>query len=185
LAENDVISPRFGFLAGELSLFRNVERVNSIYRESRDYEKVFTSDRCWNFCEFGFFRDRTVESMTHVMKRAAADGRVRLFSEDMLRTDRKLRGRPFRYYWQQGKLADLDSGENLLLYHFLDRKKSEAFDVPPMPESLPHGFVVTELGVEFMQQPLPVPRRRLGHWLGRLGKSARRWKRRLSVGRGG
>lgn len=161
LARYDVISCRAGFLAGEFTVLRNTTSTNRLFRESADFEKVFTSDKGYAFDEYGFFKDRKIDSMTHIVLREAARGRLRLYWDDMLRTDRKIKGRPFRYFWKQGQLIDTHTHEELLLYHFLDLKKEESFTAPQPPLDLQHGFFVSEKGVEICSMPYTPPLRLL------------------------
>ena len=58
LANTDAFSCRDGFLAGEFSLLRNRPLMNGLYRESKDYQRVFASAKNYNFSEFNFFKDR-------------------------------------------------------------------------------------------------------------------------------
>jgi hypothetical protein len=176
----DVISPRPDFLAGEFTLIRNAEPFNSLYRKSRDYEMVFRNRRGWDFEEYGFFHDRPVDSMTHVLLREMARGHVKgCLYEDLLRTDRRLRERPFQFYWHDGRLIDLASGETLLLYHFLDRKKNPAFQIPDARTAMPNGFLVSPNGVDPAHIQFRPPRTPWRWLTARAEATCRRYVRRL------
>lgn len=175
-ARYDVISSRSGFLAGEFTLLRNNVQCNNLFRESADHLKIFTSTSGFDFEECGFFKDRPIDSMTHVAKRLQKAGRLRLLLDDLGRNDRKLKGRPFRYYWHQGRLVDAESGEGLLLYHFLDRKRSEDFVFPQPPLDIEHGIEITQAGAIACQQPLQVRRRIIRIMKSRTVRMARRMR---------
>jgi len=161
LAKYDVISARSGFLAGEFTLIRNCPFCCDLFRESQDFERIFTSASSFNFSEYGFFKDRPIDSMTHVVKRIERMGRLRAVFDDLGRTDRKLKGRPFRYYWHRGQLVDADSGEALLLYHFLERKRCQDFAFLQSPLHIEHGIEITGTGAVECRQPLQVRQRPL------------------------
>jgi hypothetical protein len=173
-ARYDVISSRSGFLSGEFTLIRNTPDCNSLFRESADHQRIFTSTSGFDFEECGFFKDRQIDSMTHVVKRMQRAGKLRVLLDDLGRNDRKLKGRPFRYYWHQGRLVDADSGEGLLLYHFLDRKRSEEFVFPQPPLQIEHGFEITPAGAVACRQPLQIRRRIIRIMQSRTVRIARR-----------
>ncbi len=157
LADTDAFSCRDGFLAGEFSLLRNTPMMKSLYRESKDYRRVFASAKNFNFSEFNFFTDRPAESITHVLRRAENEGRLRTHLHTYIRTDRKLKGRPFELYWKEGQLRDLNSWEPLLLYHFIDNKKRSDYSFEASPEA-PNGWILSQNGVypapeNFMPKP--------------------------------
>ena len=166
----DIVSVRSEFTAGELTFMRNTEGVNNLFRNSGNYQAVFTSDNCFNFVEYGFFKGRSIDSFTHVARRAARSGDVRLMLRDLGLNDRKFYGRTFKLYWRDGKLFDLGTGDEALLYHFLDMKKQPGFRVPEEPIDVRAGILISPSGVEPCPHPLE-PRRRL---LASLKESSRR-----------
>lgn len=152
----DVISPR-SFLAGEFTLIRNSPRTNLLFQEGHDTVKIFTSPHCYDFEEDGFFKDRPIDSFTDIVKRMS--GKRALF-RDILRTDKKLRQKPFQFHWHKGCLRDLRTGEQILLYHFLNRKRDLSFRETLTAERYKHSFLISQHGLE----PCPsqfTPRRRL------------------------
>jgi hypothetical protein len=172
----DIVSVRSEFMAGELSLLRNTSNVNSLFLNSRDYRRVFTSDQGFDFEEYGFFKGRPVDSFTHVARRAARDGSVRLMLRDLGLNDRKIGGRPFKFYWGDGKLFDLETGDEHLLYHFLDMKKQSSFFVPDQPVDLSAGAMISDRGVESCDRPLKPRRHLLASLKERSRRSLRAWR---------
>jgi len=143
----DFVSARNWYLTGELTLVRNTEHVNQLFRSSPHAQMVFGSERLWCFDEYAFFTDRSVDSMTHVVKRSARRGLIKVRMKDNIRTDRQSLSRDLRLFWKNGELVDENNGEALLLYHFLDRKKQPVFEFPPAPVDFSHGFHVSSSGV--------------------------------------
>lgn len=89
LNQYDVISARHDYLTGSFALYRNGLFNNALFKESKDYIKVFTSSE--NFCfdetnyafkafEIGLHHSEIkteVESMTHVVKRLEEKGKIK------------------------------------------------------------------------------------------------------------
>jgi len=155
----DILSVRSEFLSGELTFLRNCERANNLFRQSAEYQRIFTDRRGFDFEEYGFFNDRKIDSFTDVARRAAKSGSLKLCLRDLGHNDRKFYGRPFQLYWRDGQLWDMETGLPSLHYHFLDLKKSEAFKIPMESFDLRNGFEVTRAGVLPCNAPL-YPRRK-------------------------
>ena len=147
LEKYDVVSSRMEFIAGEFTLFRNAEYINSIYKTSKDYERVFNDTVGYDFDEIGVFHERVVESITHVVDKLERDGKLKALLRTVIQTDRKLKGSSFSFYWNKGQLVNVETGEEMMLYHFLDLKGDEQFKVPEQFQSR-NGFVITENGIE-------------------------------------
>ena len=89
LTGHDVIATREEYLSGHFTLSRNTEAVCRLYEASADYRRVFQSeqhfvfDECnylWHYLLAGgslFEKEADIDSMTHVVKRLAAEGAVR------------------------------------------------------------------------------------------------------------
>lgn len=146
----DIISVREGFLAGELTLMRNWDLVNGLYRRSADYREVFARKESFNFSEKGFFENKDVDSITHVVHRAEAAGEIKTWLHNCIRTDRKIKGETFLYFWKEGKLLDLQAWEELLMYHFLDNKKRKDFAFLARTDDA-NGWLMSQEGI------LPAP----------------------------
>ncbi|MFB0910347.1 MAG: hypothetical protein QMA99_05270, partial [Flavobacterium sp.] len=79
--EYDVINTRHDYLTGSFMLFRNTGAINNLFTKSKDYIKVFTSDKhyCFDECNFKhaqienemniFDIDCEIESMEHVIRK--------------------------------------------------------------------------------------------------------------------
>lgn len=146
LQNYDIISVREGFLAGELTLMRNWDLVNRLYQRSPDHKEVFAKRESFNFSEKGFFKNKDVDSITHVVQRAEAAGEIKTWLHTCIRTDRKIKGQPFTYYWKDGKLRDLEAWEDLLMYHFLDNKKRKDYAFEARPGNA-NGWLMNQEGI--------------------------------------
>lgn len=146
-AGRDIVSVRSEFLSGELTFLKNSDLVNQLFRQSRDWQKVFESKLGHNFCEAGHFKDRPIDSFTEVVIRAQVRDGLDLFLGDLGHNDRKNPPHTLNLFWKEGKLWDLNTGLSSLLYHFLDLKKDEGFKIPSAPFDLSGGIDIDRHGI--------------------------------------
>jgi hypothetical protein len=127
LNKYDIISTRRYGTSGVLSVLRNTESMKNMYKESPDYKRVFRSKVGYAFDETGkFFEDRRVVGFTDVIKNSS----VKYHFWDYTETDKKIDKKELDMYWEKGKLYDMRYGEEISMYHFLDRKKETDFGAP-------------------------------------------------------
>ena len=93
LSEYDVINARHDYLTGCFSLYRNTPYFRELFRQSKDYQRVFTDTRNFFFDETNFAFEafekslhysqiRTeVESMTHVVRRLQEENKLKAYFE--------------------------------------------------------------------------------------------------------
>ncbi|WAC41397.1 DUF6625 family protein [Pedobacter sp. SL55] len=125
LQSHDIISVRHDFLTGYFQLFKNNEFTRSLYKESRDYKKVFTNDKHYCFDETNFTHkqftdgllaeqiDCEIDSMMHVVKRLEKEGRIKAYFDFHV-----IEGLPGKLKWQNGKLYYRNKYE-VMLYHLI------------------------------------------------------------------
>lgn len=128
LTEHDVISARHDYLTGSFALYRNGLFNNSLFMESRDYKKVFTSNQ--NFCfdetnyAFKAFEEglhyseikTDVESMTHVVQRLGEEGKLKAYFEFQI-----LEGLAGSMLWNNGILTYKNEFE-VMYFHLIKLK---------------------------------------------------------------
>jgi hypothetical protein len=130
LDEYDVINTRHDYLTGSFMLFRNNEVINNLFAKSKDYKKVFKSDKhfCFDECNFKhaqlehelniFDVDCEIESMEHVIRREMELGSINVFF-DFLVVD----GLSGKLKWDNGVLG-YDNKFEILLYHLIQYKSN-------------------------------------------------------------
>ena len=132
----DIISTRHDYLTGCFALYRNNPFMRELFKQSKDYRKVFTNPRNFYFDETNFaFKEfkkglhysqiRTeVESMTHVVRRLQEENRLKAYFEFQI-----LEGFAGNMRWKQGRLIYRKQYE-AMLYHMVrfKRKYSEPVD---------------------------------------------------------
>jgi len=137
LNEYDVISARHDYLTGCFALYRNQPYFRELFKQSKDYRKVFTDPRSFFFDETNFAFDefekglhysqiRTeVESMTHVVRRLQEENKLKAYFEFQI-----VEGFAGNMLWKQGTLIYRKQFE-AMLYHLVrfKRKYSEPYDL--------------------------------------------------------
>lgn len=135
----DVICAREEYVTGFFTLFRNNPYINGLYEHSKDHHEVFTSEAhyCFDECNFAwiplmegmsiFDISTKTESMTHIVKRMAANGSIRAYFNHLV-----IEGLCGDMEWDNGHLYFAGKAE-ALLYHLIKFKKQGALKIPRWP----------------------------------------------------
>jgi len=137
LNEYDVISARHDYLTGCFALYRNNSVMRVLFKQSKDYRKVFTEPRNFSFDEASsgleafekglhYSQINTeVESMTQVVRRLQEENRLKAYFEFQI-----VEGFSGNMLWNKGQLIYRKQFE-ALLYHLVrfKRKYSEPVDL--------------------------------------------------------
>jgi hypothetical protein len=133
----DIISARHDYLTGCFALYRNQPYFRELFKQSKDYRKVFTTSRNFFFDETNFaFKEfeqglhysqiqTEVESMTHVVRRLQEENRLKAYFEFQI-----VEGFAGNLLWKKGTLIYRKQFE-AMLYHLVrfKRKYSEPVDL--------------------------------------------------------
>jgi hypothetical protein len=132
LEEYELITARHDFLSGTFTLFRNNVKMNTLFMQSKDYKKVFSSSAhyCFDECNFLwkqigelkksqtiFDLPSEIESMTHVVRRLQNENKLKVFFDFLI-----VEGKPGHLKWVEGKVIFKNKFE-ALLYHLIKFKK--------------------------------------------------------------
>jgi len=137
LLNDDIISARHDYLTGCFALYRNNPYMRELFKQSKDYRKVFTNPRNFFFDETNFAFEafekglhysqiRTeVESMTHVVRRLQEENKLKAYFEFQI-----VEGFAGNMLWDKGRLIYRKQFE-AMLYHLVrfKRKYSEPVDL--------------------------------------------------------
>ncbi|HEY4108054.1 DUF6625 family protein [Puia sp.] len=147
MREYDLISVRADWLTGCFLLFRNCDRVNRLFMQSRDYRRVFADGRHYCFDETNFQHDAftdgkryteipsEIESMMHVVRRLEEAGTIRPYFDHYI-----IEGTPGRLAWDKGTLSYKKEYE-VLLYHLI--KLKEVYRPVRVPRRIPETFFIS------------------------------------------
>lgn len=121
----ELICVRHDFLTGYFLLFKNTRKMKFLFKESKDYKKVFSSPKHYCFDETNFDFDSfsenipleemnpEVESMMHVVRKLQIQNKIKAFFDFMV-----IEGLPGKIRWKDGKLYYKNRFE-VLLYHMI------------------------------------------------------------------
>jgi len=130
LDEYDIINTRHDYLTGSFLLFRNIPNITNLFVKSKDYKKVFTSDKhyCFDECNFKHIEMEQginifdvpceIESMEHVVRKEIELGNCNVFF-DFLVVD----GLSGKLKWDNGLLGYNNKFE-ILLFHLIQYKSN-------------------------------------------------------------
>lgn len=148
LNEFDVIAVRHDFLTGYFLLFRNNEKMKMLFTKSKDYKKVFSSEKhyCFDETNFNFngFENGNhysqipseVESMTHVVKKLDESKYLKAYFDFHV-----IEGTYGNLYWNKGKLLYKGQYE-VILYHMIGFKT--IYFPKRMPLIIPDTFRISK-----------------------------------------
>ena len=145
LNEYDVISARHDYLTGCFTLFRNNSCMRELFKQSKDYRKVFTEPRNFFFDETNFafkaFKEglhysqiqTEVESMTHVVRRLQEENKLNAYFEFQI-----IEGCAGNMLWNKGTLIYRKQFE-AMLYHLV-RLKGKYSEIIDLEKQIPDKF---------------------------------------------
>jgi hypothetical protein len=147
LSEYEVISSRHDYVAGTFTLFKNNEKINSLFKFSKDYKMVLANEEhyCFDECNFLFKPleqgysilelPSAIESMTHVVMKLKSERKIKAFFDFMI-----FEGNMGNLIWNHGKVIYKRTYEGL--YYNLIRFKKNIKNEPTF-ESIPDTFYIT------------------------------------------
>lgn len=161
LQNYDIISGQDKYPSGYFMLFKNTGTINTLFKRSADYKKVFTSSihYCFDECNFKFaslengksifetnakidagsILETTVEieSLMHIIKSAEQEKIITPYFDFLI-----VEGNPGRLKWEKGILSYKNELE-VLLYHMIDIKADIYFKFPNWKQ-VPETYYIDE-----------------------------------------
>ncbi len=128
LEEYDVISTRHDYITGTFALFRNNRQMNTLFMQSKDYKKVFSSSKhfCFDECNFLWKELQAgksiyalpykIESMTHIVRKFHDQGKLKALFDFII-----VEGTPGRIKWVKGRIIYRNRFE-AMFYHLIGFK---------------------------------------------------------------
>ncbi|MFC4739537.1 DUF6625 family protein [Flavobacterium ponti] len=122
LEDYDIISSRKEAISGHFNLFKNIESLNNLYKEIPNYKTLFEAP------EFKWFDEHVV---TNFINKNIANKvfKYNLYWPTILLNQEKGRDSHQEYYldkwqWQNGKMVDIHTKEEVMYLHFINWKKT-------------------------------------------------------------
>lgn len=149
----DFISLRHDYTTGCFALYRNNGLMNTIFRRSRDYRKVFSesSHFCFDECNFVqdeltagrsiFELDTEIESFTHIIKLAEIKKEIRAHFDFIL-----IEGLPGRIRFDNGRIIYKNDFEGIL-YHLFWLKR--IYNPKAVPCVIPDSYFISPSRIYF------------------------------------
>ncbi len=107
LEDCDVYGNDFNALCGPFSLYRNIEKVNLLFKRHVGWEKIMTSKECTNFDEDG---------ITKVVRMANKEGLIRFKSGHFLDNDKT------KFELSRKGDSLFNFGKEIMMFHFKETK---------------------------------------------------------------
>ncbi len=151
----EVISVRHDYPTGFFMLFKNNKKINELFKKSKDYVSIFSSNKHFSFgeCNFQhlllmkgidiFDTNASIESMMHVIKKEENSNLIKPYFNLHV-----IEGIPKGVIiWNKGKLNYAHNSLNIkvLLYHFIALKKNRYYKIPKW-QNIPDIFFIDSLG---------------------------------------
>ena len=153
----ELISVRHDWLSGCFLLYKNNAKLNTLFLHSKDYKKVFSSDKHYCFDETNFAHhaftegksyrevDTEIESMTHVVKKLESENFIKPFFDFYI-----IEGRPGKLRWENGKMFYRNKYE-ILFYHLIYFKNKY---LPKKTDiDIPDGFTISPTKINHNKKP--------------------------------
>jgi hypothetical protein len=147
LSNYDTICVRHDVITGYFMLFKNCKKNNELFKQSKDYRKVLSSEKhfCFDETNFAFdqFKDgipynevkSEIESMMHVVKKLEVRKEIKAYFDFHV-----IEGRPGRLKWDNGILTYKNEYE-AILYHLI--KLKEVYKPKIHPRKIPDTFYIS------------------------------------------
>jgi hypothetical protein len=131
LTTYEVISVINDYPTGSFMIFENKEKTNWLFKKSKDYKKIFTSDKhyCFDECNFVhqyledggdiFEIETEIESMHHILMHEIQNNNLKVHFDFLI-----IEGLPGKLFWNNGLLSFKNEFE-VLHYHLILYKANQ------------------------------------------------------------
>lgn len=128
LENNDLVSVRHEYTSGFFMIYRNIDKINNLFRKSRDFKYVFASPKSFCFDECSYHHRKLlkgspikeivnyIDAMTYVVMDQHEKGNIRAYFNLFV-----LEGTPGRVVWNKGVIS-VENRYEALLYHIMTIK---------------------------------------------------------------
>ena len=153
LSKNDILCLRNDHLHGPLTIYRNNELINNLFRRSENWLSIFSSVNYQSFDEFGLSfvhlnKDKTIDSFPNdnisvIALKAAKEKEISLFMKSL--SKEVISETKEHICYSNGKVLNAKTKESYGFYHWVIEKRAIWFEYPKW-EKIPTCFYVTDSG---------------------------------------
>ncbi len=131
-------------LTGYLTLYKNNAIMNALYQKSPDYSQVLNSPKNYRFDESGY---DGVIAMEQVLEREQI--KIKYLSK-LVHNDCGSNNvdRNWQYFWQDGRLTDTLTQEEIGALHLVKSKRDGNFTINQLRKNQP--FLINRQGIQFV-----------------------------------
>jgi hypothetical protein len=151
----DVLSMVPEWLSGSFSVFKNLSKINNLYKSSCSWEVVFSSEENFAFDECNCLYEQLrqgenildiddKESFTFLVKKSALNGDLKVWFEKRLIKEKIFGDKDFIRV-SEGKVYKSD-GQELAYYHMVSEKIRDRFVIPEW-QKIPKNYFITSHGI--------------------------------------
>jgi hypothetical protein len=147
LNEYDLISARHDYVTGSFALYKNSEKMNTLFKLSKDYKMVFSTSEhyCFDECNFAFGLlnegvsildiKTPIESFTELVKKAEMRGEIKVHFDFII-----VEGKSGRIIFNNGRIIYKNRFE-CMMYHLIALK--EVFSPIKPIRQIPNKYYIS------------------------------------------
>lgn len=155
LGSYEVITTQNLWCTGHFTLFRNDDTGKYLYKDHGDIISLLNDAAYYAFEEcchrwhgelfsFAEIRSRGLQvSMFDIIRNAEKNGKLRAYFKAIIREHPQ----PINYWYKNGKLIDLNNGEEFMYYHLITVKKIWRYYIPEYRQSGCEEMIMTHRGI--------------------------------------
>jgi hypothetical protein len=129
---------------GYMTVYRNCEKMNTLFRSSPDYQRVFKSYKNYRFDEKGV---EGIRALTQIVQQQniKVNNLPGLVHNDCGSMNQQ---RNWQYRWETGELVDCLTGASIGALHLVKSKRQKGFVIGPLQQN--QGFEITRQGIKWL-----------------------------------
>jgi hypothetical protein len=114
------------YLAGPFTIYRNLRKINELFKKNNNYKKVFLSEENYMFDENGinFINDRNTTSMNSFIKKNYKDLKLKILFKKISIEDTD---KGWFLEWENGILKNIFTKKEIGYFHFIYQKNNRFF----------------------------------------------------------
>jgi len=137
----DIISIQKNYISGPFCLFKNTENINTLFKKSKSFPAVYTSNNLLQFDEcsslwkelnqgLSIFEIDDLESITHIIKKESLASNIICHFETLIK---EFLNHKDYIVWESKNIKD-NNGIYYMIYHYVGEKNKNCFYIPKWKE---------------------------------------------------